>query len=235
MPWGAPDRAPTRQAGTGGERGTLPASGMTARVLSDAQDVTSVETTTKPIEVWLSRPHLEVTCRIVFPDGTAIAVGVDAVSIPGAQHEMTGWLFGHGYEPTGRWSTQDENDRRVARTFRCQDPGSVLPGPPPGAPWQSRPSRPAPDPDPPRPAAPRIRRAVASVSRAGVAPAHSPHAAETELRAWARANGRRDDAIRAAAAAGISAHRIQEVTGIARTTIMRILGSPPRPATRRSW
>jgi hypothetical protein len=27
---------------------------------------------------------------------------------------------------------------------------------------------------------------------------------------------------------------IQEVTGIARTTIMRILGSPPRPAPRRS-
>jgi hypothetical protein len=38
---------------------------MTARVLRDAQDVTTVETTTKPIEVWLSRPHLEVTCRIV--------------------------------------------------------------------------------------------------------------------------------------------------------------------------
>ena len=226
------DSAPTRQARAGGEFGTLPASGVTARVLSDAQDVTSVETTTKPIEVWLSRPHLDVTCRIVFPDGTAIAVGVDALSILGAQHEMTAWLFEHGYEPAGRWSTQDENDRRTARTFRCLDPGSVLPGPPPDAPWQSRPSGPEPDPDPPRPAAPRIRRAVASVSRA-VEPAYSPHVVETELRAWARANARRDDAIRAAAAAGISVHRIQEVTGIARTTIMRILGSPRRPATRR--
>jgi hypothetical protein len=39
--------------------------------------------------------------------------------------------------------------------------------------------------------------------------------------------------IRAAAAAGVSLRRIQEVTGIARTTIMRILGSPPRAAPRR--
>ena len=203
---------------------------MTARVLSDAQDVTSVETTTKPIEVWLSRPHLDVTCRIVFPDGTAIAVGVDALSILGAQHEMTAWLFEHGYEPAGRWSTQDENDRRTARTFRCQDPGSVLPGRPPDAPWPSQPPRPEPDPDPPRPAVPRIRRAVASVSRADVAPAYSPHAAETELRAWALANARREDVIREASAAGVSLDRIQELTGIALTTIMRILGSPPRSA-----
>src|SRR5262249_30849204 len=61
----------------------------------------------------------------------------------------------------------------------------------------------------------------------------SPQAAETELRAWAMANARRDDAIRAAAAAGVSLPRIQEITGIARTTIMRILGAPPRPAPRR--
>jgi hypothetical protein len=211
---------------------------MTARVLSDAQDVTSVETTTKPIEVWLSRPHLEVTCRIVFSDGTAIAVGVDAPSILGAQHEMTAWLLEQGYEPAGRWSTRDEHDRRAARTFRCEDPGSVLPGPPPGVPRQSRPSGPGPDPDPPRGparrAAPRVRRAMAPVNRADREPAHSPHAAEIELRAWALANARRDDVIRAAAAAGISLQRIQKVTGIARTTIMRILGSPKRPAPRRS-
>ena len=87
---------------------------MTARVLSDAQDVTSVETTTKPIEVRLSRPHLEVTCRIVFPDGTAIAVGVDALSLRGAQQEMTAWLIERGYEPAGRWSTQYESERRAA-------------------------------------------------------------------------------------------------------------------------
>jgi hypothetical protein len=75
---------------------------------------------------------------------------------------------------------------------------------------------------------------VAPLNRATREPAYSPHAAETELRAWALANERRDDVIRAAAAAGISLQRIQKVTGIARTTIMRILGSPARRAPRRS-
>jgi hypothetical protein len=206
-------------------------------VLSDAQDVTSVETTTKPIEVWLSRPHLEITCRIIFSDGTAIAVGVDALSILGAQHEMTAWLTEQGFEPAGRWSTRDENDRQAARTFRGHDLGYVLPGPPSGVPWQPPPSEPGPDPDPPRgpagPAAPRIRRTAPPENRADREPAVSPHAAEAELRAWALANARRDDVIRAAAAAGISLQRIQKLTGIARTIIMRILGSP-RPARRRS-
>jgi len=40
---------------------------------------------------------------------------------------------------------------------------------------------------------------------------------------------RRDDVIRAADAAGISIQRIYEITGIARTVIMRIPESPPRP------
>jgi hypothetical protein len=197
-----------------------------------------VETTTKPIEVLLSRPRLEVTCRIVFPDGAAIAVGVDALSILGAQHEMTAWLVEQGYEPTGRWSTQDENDRQAARTFRHQDPSAALPGPPSGAPWQSRAPEHEPDPDPPRgparPGLPRIRRATASATKADREPERSPHAGETELRAWALTNARRDDVIRAAAAAGVSLHRIQEVTGVARTTILRILGSPPRPGPRKS-
>jgi hypothetical protein len=211
---------------------------MTARVLRDARDVTSVETTTKPIEVRLSRPHLEVSCRILFPDGTAVAVGVDALSIRGAQHEMTAWLIEQGYEPAGCWSTQDENDRQAARTFRRQDRGSALLGPPSGAALQLRPPRPGPDFDSPRgparPAPRRIRRAAAPVSRASRVREYSTHDVETELRAWALANARRDDVIRAAAAAGISLPHIQEVTGIARTTIMRILGSPPRPTPRRS-
>jgi len=228
-------------------------------VLSDARDVTSVETTTKPIEVRLSRPHLEVTCRIVFPDGTAIAVGVDALSILDAQHEMTAWLIEQGYEPAGCWSTQNQNDRQAARTFRHQDPSSGLPGPPPGTPSRSwspehgpdldqprgvdsprgldplhGPARPVTPRGPARPVAPRVRRSTALVSRADRERAYSPHSVETELRAWAQANARRDDVIRAAAAAGVSLHRIQEVTGIARTTIMRILGSPPRSAPHKS-
>jgi hypothetical protein len=64
-------------------------------------------------------------------------------------------------------------------------------------------------------------------------PTGSLQAAETELRAWVLVNAQRDDVIRAADAAGVSLQRIQEVSGIARTTIMRILGSPPRPGPRR--
>jgi len=210
-----------------------------------------VETTTKPVEVLLSRPLLEVTCRILFPNGTAIAVGVDALSLRGAQHEMTAWLIEQGYEPAGDWSTRNENDRRAARTFRRQDPGAAQdprapqdpgaardPGPvlpDPGPP--SRPPPPGREPGPvPVPAAaqvtvPRARRTAKS--RADRMRTRSLQAAESELRAWALVNAQRDDVIRAAASAGVSPQRIQEVSGIARTTILRILGSPPRPGTRR--
>jgi len=206
---------------------------MTARVLNDAPDVTSVETTTQPIEVWLSQPHLEITCRIVFPDGTAIAVGVDALSLRDAQREMTAWLIERGYEPADRWSTHNEKDRRAVRTFRCQDHGSALPGPSPRPPAQFQSSQNGSSSHAPngqaRTAAVRAGRAAGPRSRAGGGRANTPHAAEKELRAWALANARREDVIREASAAGVSLDRIQELTGIALTTIMRILGSPPRP------
>jgi len=188
-----------------------------------------VETTTKPIEVRLSRPQLEITCRIVLPDGTAIAVGIDALSLRGAQREMTAWLVEQGCEPVGPWSTQDEDDRLATLTFRCQGPGPALPGPPPGAPAQPPEHGPDLDQAPGRAprAVPRIRRAapasrVAAVSwadggdpriRMMVVPA-------MPVISWMRC--------------GLSPHRIQEITGIAGTTIMRILGSPPQPAPRRA-
>jgi len=179
---------------------------MTARALRDAQDMTTMETTTKPIEVRLNRPHLEVTCRIVFPDGAAIAVGVDAASIRGAQREMTAWLTEQGYEPAGRWSTGDESDRQAARTFRHQGPSLGLPGPPPGTPARPRHPVPAPVPDPdpdpdPGPARgpdrpPRTAH-TAPPRRAERERAGSPQASVAELRAWALANARRDEIIRA--------------------------------------
>jgi hypothetical protein len=48
-------------------------------------------------------------------------------------------------------------------------------------------------------------------------------AAEGMLRSWAKAHAARDDVIRAASEAGVSAHRIHRITGVARTTISRIL------------
>jgi transposase len=57
--------------------------------------------------------------------------------------------------------------------------------------------------------------------------------AEDELRRWAEVNARRDDLVREAAAAGVSIHQIQEITGISRATIIGILARrPKRPLLR---
>jgi len=59
--------------------------------------------------------------------------------------------------------------------------------------------------------------------------APSPAAeAEDRLRRWAEANARRDEIVREAAAAGVSIHRIQEITGISRATIIGILARRPK-------
>ncbi len=50
--------------------------------------------------------------------------------------------------------------------------------------------------------------------------------AERELTAWATANACRDDVIRVAYEAGVTKTRIAAITGIARTTIDRILEAP---------
>jgi transposase len=57
--------------------------------------------------------------------------------------------------------------------------------------------------------------------------------AEDQLRQWAEANARRDEIIREAAAAGVSIHQIQQITGIGRATIIGILARrPKRPLLR---
>ena len=47
--------------------------------------------------------------------------------------------------------------------------------------------------------------------------------AEDKLRRWAEAQARRDEIVCEAATAGVSIHQIQQITGIARTTIIGIL------------
>ena len=47
-------------------------------------------------------------------------------------------------------------------------------------------------------------------------------AAEWALRNWAAAQRKRDDLIRLAAAAGVDPHRIQQITGVAKSTITRV-------------
>jgi hypothetical protein len=50
------------------------------------------------------------------------------------------------------------------------------------------------------------------------------------LRKWAKAHAERDEVIRAAVAAGIDQRSIQEITGVARTTIARIVASKSAPS-----
>ena len=52
--------------------------------------------------------------------------------------------------------------------------------------------------------------------------------AEDKLRRWAEAQARRDEIVCEAAAAGVSIHQIQQLTGIARSTILGILARRPK-------
>jgi hypothetical protein len=75
-----------------------------------------------PIEVWLSQPNIEITCRIVREDETAAYPDVDSLSLRGAQREITAWLIGLGYAPVGRWETEgryDEVAGGVEETPEC--------------------------------------------------------------------------------------------------------------------
>jgi len=83
----------------------------------DIQNVNAVEITSKPIQVWLRRPHLEVTCRIVLPDGATMAVGVMSLSLLDAQTEITSWLTARGYEPVSPWRARDGDGCSRERTF----------------------------------------------------------------------------------------------------------------------
>jgi hypothetical protein len=197
------------------------------------QHVTTRRKTAEPIEVCLSQPYLEVTCRIVFRDGSAVAVGVDSLSIAGAQREMTTWLMEQGYEPAGRWNAGGGTGHETARLFRRADrqvPAAVfaaLRPLMPTAPRQETGPRPARGPAPRSASRPRRAGPREPGTGGGPGPGLSRQAAEAELRAWAHAYLRRNEVIRAADAAGISVGRIHEVTGIERTSILRILGSPP--------
>jgi hypothetical protein len=82
---------------------------------------------------------------------------------------------------------------------------------------------------------PAEREAAAASLAEGARTRAGRRAAYKALAAWARADAGRDSAVRAAVAAGFTGRDIQVITGIARTTIMRIMASPPaapRPVPR---
>jgi hypothetical protein len=86
--------------------------------LDTLSTVTTLQDNAQPIEVWLSQPNIQVTCRIVFSDETAIEMQVTSLSMRGAQREVTSWLIAQGYEPAGRWSAEDKAARETMRHFR---------------------------------------------------------------------------------------------------------------------
>lgn len=66
--------------------------------------------------------------------------------------------------------------------------------------------------------------------------AGSPRTAACKaLREWAEVNARRDEVIRAAFAAGLDTYLIHEITGLARTTIARILPPAADGRARRAY
>jgi hypothetical protein len=77
------------------------------------------DTNEGPIEVWLTQKNLEITCRVVHEDESVEMLGVDSLSMRGAQREMTGWYISKGYAPVGRWESAWNDDRNgEGETFR---------------------------------------------------------------------------------------------------------------------
>ena len=76
-----------------------------------------------PIEVWLSRPNLEIRCTIVHEDESTEELDVDSLSMRGAQREITGWLLSRGYKAVGRWEgewvTEVGGTQETSRMFRA--------------------------------------------------------------------------------------------------------------------
>jgi hypothetical protein len=72
-----------------------------------------------PVEVWLTKKNIEVTCMIVFEDETTSRHDIDSVSMRGAQRETTSWLINWGYEAAGRWQAEAlDDDQDVIESVR---------------------------------------------------------------------------------------------------------------------
>ena len=78
-----------------------------------------------PVEVWLSKPHIEIKCRIVHEDESTEEPSVESLSMRGAQREITGWLVSLGYAPVGRWETEWSHEgtgqQETMRRFRVAE------------------------------------------------------------------------------------------------------------------
>lgn len=77
------------------------------------------EPKSQPIEVWLTQHNLEVRCTVVYEDERTDEMGIDSLSMRGAQREVTGWMIKQGYVPVGRWEAEGYREGNVeAETSR---------------------------------------------------------------------------------------------------------------------
>ncbi len=59
-----------------------------------------------------------VACMIVEADETTRGHELDAISMRGAQREVTGLMRDQGWEPAGRWAAEDDEGLETMRVFR---------------------------------------------------------------------------------------------------------------------
>jgi hypothetical protein len=71
-----------------------------------------------PIEVWLHQGNMQITGTIVHEDETTDGLGVDSLSIRGAEREITGYFINQGYTPVGRWETTAEDRGEPVEVMR---------------------------------------------------------------------------------------------------------------------
>lgn len=69
-------------------------------------------------EVWLMGAKPPISCLLVNTDETTGTRDLAAVSMPGAQREITGQLIGEGYRPDGPWVDIDPSGPEAMRKFQ---------------------------------------------------------------------------------------------------------------------
>src|SRR5258705_14007 len=75
----------------------------------------------------LMGPKPPISCLLVHTDETTGSRDLAAVSMPGAQREITGQLIGEGYRPDGPWVDIDPAAPEAMRKFQSPT-GAPAPG-----------------------------------------------------------------------------------------------------------
>jgi hypothetical protein len=78
------------------------------------------------LEVWLRVDGTTIACTVVRDDESTYELDVDALSMRGAQREMTGYFIDEGYEPVDQWQVEvDSRDGPVETVRRFRPAGFV--------------------------------------------------------------------------------------------------------------